>query len=55
MFTTSEATAVAPSSGLDEIAAQHYPAAPDQSALFPGQSGYHQHQHANHGHQREGV
>jgi hypothetical protein len=38
MFTTSEGTAAAASGGLDEIAGQHYPAAPGQPAPFPGYS-----------------
>ncbi|MBV9359499.1 MAG: hypothetical protein JO023_28645 [Chloroflexi bacterium] len=38
MFTTSEGSTPAPSSGLDEIAGQHYPAAPGQPAPFPGYS-----------------
>ncbi len=38
MFTTSEGSTAAPSSGLDGIAGQHYPAAPGQPAPFPGNS-----------------
>ncbi|MBV9354902.1 MAG: hypothetical protein JO023_05190 [Chloroflexi bacterium] len=38
MFTTSEGSTAAPSSGLEEIAGQHSPAAPGQPAPFPGYS-----------------
>jgi hypothetical protein len=38
LFTTSEGSTATPSSGLDEIAGQHYPAVPGQLAPFPGYS-----------------